>query len=195
MLRFAALLLWSWWVGAGWQCEAELLLRTGSVCTAVCTAASLCLWFLGEKKKIVPDFQPDPSDTRSVNRVFSRPVKICGTSPPWGLVDETQSLGVFDAVCLCLIMCENECCACVHRLYVCHHLKLAKFILFDPIDANALKQSDMMRRSRDSSPSPTLLEGDLRQNPTAKRETGEFWLFWLCDSEHFPLSTNQPIYY
>lgn len=181
---------WCWLTVRGWVAAENWV----SLHSSLHSSLSVPVIFR-RKKKIVPDFQPDPSDTRSVNRVFSRPVKICGTSPPWGLVDETQSLGVFDAVCLCLIMCENECCACVHRLYVCHHLKLAKFILFDPIDANALKQSDMMRRSRDSSPSPTLLEGDLRQNPTAKRETGEFWLFWLCDSEHFPLSTNQPIYY
>lgn len=56
-LRFAALLLWSWWDAAGWQCEAELLMRTGSVCAAVCTAASLCLCFVSQRKeKIVPDF-------------------------------------------------------------------------------------------------------------------------------------------
>lgn len=50
-LRFAALLLWSWWVVAGWQCEAKLLLRSGSVCAAVCTAASLCLRFVSQRKE------------------------------------------------------------------------------------------------------------------------------------------------
>lgn len=125
MLRFAALLLWSWWVGAGWQCEAELLLRTGSVCTAVCTAASVCLRLLGEKKKIVPDFQQDPSDTRSVNRVFSRPVKSCGTSPlsRWDTISGgfRCSLCMFDHVrkwVLC--MCAQTLCLPSFKMSLIH---------------------------------------------------------------------------
>lgn len=60
-------------------------------------------------KKNCARFQPDPLDMRSVNTVFSRPVKSFRTSPPRGSVDETQCLGGCGADCATLIMCRNVC--------------------------------------------------------------------------------------
>lgn len=73
-------------------------------------------------------FQPDPSDTSSVNRVFSRPVENRGTYPPWGSANETQSLGILPQ----FHVWNKRRCACLQRMYVCRHLNLA-LIPFHPI--------------------------------------------------------------
>lgn len=93
-----------------------------SLCSRLHSSLSVPVICLPAKEKMVLDFN-------QILRiqdlwVFSRPVKSWGTSLPWGSVNGTRSSEGFPCS---LLMFDHKYvwCVCVHRLYVCHHLKRA----------------------------------------------------------------------
>lgn len=92
---------------------------------SLCSSLRSSLSLSPSKRKNRARFQPDPSDTGSVNSVFQQACRKLWDLSTLRLSRWDTISGVSTAVCVCVIMCENMSVVHVWKEFVCHHLNLA----------------------------------------------------------------------